>query len=95
MAVASNVAPGPLSRLFSLVADADKVREAHALYLHWLPLIEAVGGHRYVAGTKALLTHMGFVVGPPRPPRLPLPAAEDAAMKGLVERFGLAFDHAG
>lgn len=95
VAVASNVAPGPLSRLFSLVADEGKVREAHALYMDWLPVIEAVGGHRYVAATKALLTHMGLMVGPPRPPRLPLPAAEDAAMRALVARRGLAFPHAG
>jgi 4-hydroxy-tetrahydrodipicolinate synthase len=95
VAVASNVAPGPLSRLFSLVADEDRVREAHALYLEWLPVIEAVGGHRYVAATKALLTHMGLPVGPPRPPRLPLPAGDDAAVKALVARLGLAFSHAG
>ncbi|TNC06428.1 dihydrodipicolinate synthase family protein [Methylobacterium terricola] len=92
VAVASNVAPGPLARLFTLVADEEKLREARALSLHWLPLIEAVGGHRYVAGTKALLTHMGFRAGPPRPPRLPLPPAEDAAMRDLVARFGLRFD---
>lgn len=92
VAVASNVAPGPLARLFTLVADEDKVREARALSLHWLPLIEAVGGHRYVAGTKALLTHMGFRAGPPRPPRLPLPPSEDVAMRDLVTRLGLRFD---
>ncbi|UDL94734.1 dihydrodipicolinate synthase family protein [Lichenihabitans sp. PAMC28606] len=94
VAVASNVAPGPLARLFTLVADDNKVREAHALYLEWLPLIEAVGGHRYVAATKALLSHMGLPAGPPRPPRLPLPAAEDAALKVMVETLGLAFPHA-
>lgn len=91
VAVASNVAPRPLSRLFELVADEDDVREAHALYLKWLPVIEAVGGQRYVAGTKALLTHMGFGAGAPRPPRLPLPAEVDAAMRDIVDSFGLSF----
>lgn len=91
VAVASNVAPRPLSRLFELVADEDDVREAHALYLKWLPVIEAVGGQRYVAGTKALLTHMGFGAGAPRPPRLPLPADVDAAMRDIVDSFGLRF----
>lgn len=91
VAVASNVAPGPLATLFSLVADEDRVRDAHALYLRWLPVIEAVGGQRYVAASKALLRHMGLDVGLPRPPRMPLPAEVDAAMADLVNRFGLRF----
>ncbi len=91
VAVASNVAPGPLARLFSTVADDGRLRDARDLYLHWLPVIEAVGGQAYVAGTKALLTHMGFAAGLPRPPRLPLPPAADAAARALVERFGLSF----
>ncbi|GJD49612.1 4-hydroxy-tetrahydrodipicolinate synthase [Methylobacterium crusticola] len=91
VAVASNVAPGPMARIFELVADEGRFREARELYLAWLPVIEAVGGQRYVAGTKALLTHMGFGAGAPRPPRLPLPPAADAEMAALVARFGLAF----
>lgn len=91
VAVGSNVAPGPLARLFSLVADEGRIAEARALYLKYLPLIEAVGGQRYVAGTKALLTHMGFAAGHPRPPRLPLPAAIDAEMAAIVEALSLTF----
>ncbi len=90
VAVASNVAPRQMARIFELVKDENRVPEAHKLYLEWLPLIEAVGGHLYVGGTKALLGHMGFAVGGPRPPRLPLPAADDARMKALVDHFGLA-----
>ncbi|RYB06629.1 dihydrodipicolinate synthase family protein [Lichenibacterium ramalinae] len=91
VAVASNVAPGPLATLFSLVADEGRVKDAHALYLRWLPVIEAVGGQRYVAASKALLGHMGLDVGLPRPPRMPLPAEVDAAMAALVNGFGLRF----
>jgi len=91
VAVASNVAPGPMARLFELVADEGRIKEGHALYLHWLPVIEAVFGQRYVGGTKALLTHMGFAAGAPRPPRLPLPAEVDAEMRDVVARFGLRF----
>ncbi len=89
VAVASNVAPGPLSRLFTLVADEERITEGRALYLRHLPLIEFVGGHRYVAGTKALLAHMGRGVGGPRPPRLPLPAHEDAQALAIVRELGL------
>lgn len=95
VAVASNVAPGPMAKLFTMVADEGKVFEAREHYLHWLPVIEAVFGQYYVGGTKALLNHMGFGAGAPRPPRLPLPAEADARMKALVERFGLRFDPAG
>jgi 4-hydroxy-tetrahydrodipicolinate synthase len=95
VAVASNVAPGPMAKLFSMVADEGKVFEARAHYLHWLPVIEAVFGQYYVGGTKSLLNHMGFGAGHPRPPRLPLPEAKDRHMKALVDKFGLRFDLAG
>ena len=91
VAVASNVAPAAMSRIFTLAADEKKYDEARALYLEWLPIIQAVGGQAYVAGSKALLNHMGFAAGSPLPPRLPLPSDQDAAMKALVERFGLSF----
>lgn len=91
VAVASNVAPGPMARIFELAADEKKYDEARALYLEWLPIINAVGGQAYVAGTKSLLNHMGFAAGNPLPPRLPLPAERDAEMKALVERFNLRF----
>ena len=91
VAVASNVAPAPLSRLFTLVVDEKRIDEARDLYLHWLDLIEAVGGQRYVAASKALLTHMGFPAGLPRPPRLPVPAEVDAGLKAMVQRYGLGF----
>jgi 4-hydroxy-tetrahydrodipicolinate synthase len=90
VAVASNAAPGPLSRLFTLVADQDHVAEGRALYHQYLDLIRFVGGQAYVAGTKALLRHMGLPVGAPRPPRLPLPAAQDAVAQGLVQSLELA-----
>jgi 4-hydroxy-tetrahydrodipicolinate synthase len=91
VAVASNVAPGPMVRIFELVADEKNIDEARALYLKWLPVIQAVGGQAYVAGSKSLLNHMGFGAGQPRPPRLPLPAEQDAAMKKMVADFGLSF----
>ncbi|MBR1286679.1 dihydrodipicolinate synthase family protein [Bradyrhizobium sp. AUGA SZCCT0177] len=91
VAVASNVAPQAMARIFSLVADEGKINAARKLYLDYLPVIEFVGGQAYVAGTKALLGHMGFSVGVPRPPRLPLPAPQDAAARALVANFGLVW----
>jgi 4-hydroxy-tetrahydrodipicolinate synthase len=91
VAVASNVAPHAMARIFSLVADEGAIDTARKLYLDHLPLIEFVGGQAYVAGTKSLLSHMGFAAGMPRPPRLPLPAPQDAAARALVTKFGLAW----
>jgi 4-hydroxy-tetrahydrodipicolinate synthase len=91
VAVASNVVPSAMARIFSLVVDDGAIMDARELYLKYLPLIEFVGGQAYVAGTKALLGHMGLAVGNPRPPRLPLPAVQDAAALALVKRFGLAW----
>jgi 4-hydroxy-tetrahydrodipicolinate synthase len=38
---------------------------------------------------------MGLDVGAPLPPRLPLPAAENAAMKKIVDELGLALRRSG
>jgi 4-hydroxy-tetrahydrodipicolinate synthase len=85
-----------MARLFELVADEKQIDAGRDLYLHWLPIIEAVFGQRYVAGTKSLLNHMGFEAGPPLPPRLPLTPDDDAEMHRLVTQFALAFpDQAG
>ena len=94
VAVASNVVPAAMARIFSLVADDQAIAKARELYLQYLPVIEFVGGQAYVAGTKALLGHMGFAAGHPRPPRLPLPAAQDEVARSLVKSFGLTWPHA-
>jgi 4-hydroxy-tetrahydrodipicolinate synthase len=91
VAVASNVVPQAMARIFSLVADDGPIHAARKLYLDYLPVIEFVGGQAYVAGTKALLGHMGFSAGVPRPPRLPLPAPQDAAARELVAKFGMVW----
>jgi 4-hydroxy-tetrahydrodipicolinate synthase len=94
VAVASNVAPKAMARIFELAVDEAAIYAARELYLQQLPLIEFVGGQAYVAGTKALLKHMGFAAGPPRPPRLPLPPAQDEAARALVKAFGLVWQGA-
>ncbi len=44
VAVASNVAPSVMARIFTLAADEKRYDEARELYLKWLPIIQAVGG---------------------------------------------------
>jgi 4-hydroxy-tetrahydrodipicolinate synthase len=89
VAVCSNLIPGMSARLFELVADAKDVDTALALYKKMLPIVKWVGGHRYVAASKDALAMMGLPVGAPRPPRLPLPAADAAALRVELDRLGL------
>ena len=89
VAVCSNLIPGMSARLFELVADEKDVDQALALYKKMLPIVKWVGGHRYVAASKDALAMMGLPVGAPRPPRLPLPAADAAALRVELARLGL------
>lgn len=89
VAVCSNLLPAESAELFTLVADERNQPAALALYRRILPIVRWVGGHRYVSATKAALAMMGRPVGDPRPPRLPLPAAEREALRRDLLAFGL------
>lgn len=89
VAVCSNLLPRSSARLFELVADARDQSAALALYRKMLPIIRWVGGHRYVAASKAALGMMGLPVGVPRAPRLPLPQAQLAALRNDLEALEL------
>jgi 4-hydroxy-tetrahydrodipicolinate synthase len=89
VAVCSNLIPQMSARLFELVADHGDREQALALYRRMLPIVKAVGGHRYVAASKEGLALMGLPVGQPRAPRLPLPAADAAALRADLDRLGL------
>src|SRR5690606_10950651 len=75
VAVGSNIMPRELARLFDLSVAGD-IEGSRALYKQILPVIQLVGGHRYVSATKSALAMLGIPVGDPRPPRLPTPKAE-------------------
>ncbi len=89
VAVCSNLLPAESAKLFELVADAKDQPAALALYKRILPIVRWVGGHRYVAATKAGFAMMGRPVGPPRPPRLPLPAADVEALRNDLKALGV------
>jgi len=89
VAVCSNLIPRLSADLFTLVADRKDMDAALALYRRITPLLHWVGGPRYVAGTKAAFTMMGMPMGPPRPPRLPLPEADRPALRAVLAGLGL------
>jgi 4-hydroxy-tetrahydrodipicolinate synthase len=89
VAVCSNLIPHQSARLFEL-AVLERDRDAALdLYKKILPIIRWVGGHRYVAASKAGLGMMGLTVGAPRAPRLPLPRVDSDALRVDLEALGL------
>ena len=84
VAVGSNVMPGPFADLYTLTAEQQKIDEARELYRDILPVIRMVGGHRYVAASKAALKCLGMEVGDPRPPRLPATETESKSIRDTL-----------
>ncbi|NGQ97439.1 dihydrodipicolinate synthase family protein [Brevibacillus sp. SYP-B805] len=75
-----NALPKEGVELFNL-ARAGKVAEAMALYRRMLPLYRYDASPQLVQAIKYMLELAGFPVGPTRPPRLPLPQADYAAIR--------------
>lgn len=84
VAVCSNVAPRLSAAMFRAAAAGDRAT-ALPLYRRLAPLLPWVGGPRYVSGTKAAFRLMGMDMGPPRPPRLPLPEQDLPALAAVLQ----------
>jgi 4-hydroxy-tetrahydrodipicolinate synthase len=89
VSVGSNIMPAAFAELFTLTADAQDYDAARALYRKVLPVIRMVGGHHYVAASKAALGMMGRKVGAPRPPRLPSTPEYQAQIRQVLEDLDL------
>jgi len=79
-----NALPKEGVELFNL-ARQGKVQEATVLYRHLLPLFHFDASPQLVQSIKYMMELAGFSAGPTRPPRLPLPEAEYAAIKEAFE----------
>jgi 4-hydroxy-tetrahydrodipicolinate synthase len=95
VAVCSNLMPHESAQLFELAVIRSDRDAALQLYRKILPIVRWVGGHRYVAASKAGLGLMGLRVGQPRAPRLPLPPAEIDALRKDLGALGLIDSLAG
>jgi 4-hydroxy-tetrahydrodipicolinate synthase len=89
VAVCSNLAPRLSTEMFHAAAFERDMDKALGLYRRLVPLLPWVGGPRYVAGTKAGFRLMGMGMGNPRPPRLPLPAADMPKLAAVLQHMGL------
>ena len=87
VAVCSNVVPRLSADMFRAAAAGDR-ETALPLYRRLAPLLPWVGGPRYVSGTKAALRLIGRDMGPPRPPRLPLPETDLPALGAVLRSVG-------
>ena len=74
------VLPDQCVRLFELTA-AGRLDEARALQQELVPIARLLGSTYGVPGLKAALKLIGYDVGVPRPPLVPL---DDAAVSELV-----------
>jgi 4-hydroxy-tetrahydrodipicolinate synthase len=92
VAVCSNVIPRLSADMFDAALRGEQTA-ALALYRRIVPLLGWVGGPRYVAGTKAALEMIGQPMGPPRPPRLPLPAEQRSALAAVLRELGLSVEN--
>jgi len=88
VAVCSNVVPRLSRDMFAAAAFEANRDKALPLYRKLAPLLPWVGGPRYVSGTKAAFRLMGMEMGPPRPPRLPLPEADMPALARVLQDMG-------
>lgn len=93
VAVCSNLVPRLSRDMFAAVAFAADRDRALALYRRLAPLLPWVGGPRYVSGTKAGFRLMGMDMGPPRPPRLPLPEADVPQLRAVLQTMDVLPAH--
>lgn len=82
----ANALPEPCVRLFELVR-AGRHDEARALQRRLVPVSRLLGSRHGVPGLKAALNLLGYDVGAPRPPLLPLPDAIIPALREALAPF--------
>lgn len=89
VAVCSNVIPKLSAELFEAAVERNDPVEARLIHGRMVDLLWWVGGPRYVSGTKAALEMIGLPVGPPRPPRLPLPREMRPKLEAVLRALRL------
>ncbi len=82
----ANALPEPCVHLFELT-QAGRHEEAIALQRKLVPVARLLGATHGVAGLKAALNLLGYDVGFPRPPLVPLPDAIVATLRDALAQF--------
>jgi 4-hydroxy-2-oxoglutarate aldolase len=82
----ANVLPTPCMHLFELI-QAGRHDDAIALQRQLVPVARLLGETHGVPGLKAALNLLGYDVGVPRPPLLPLPEPVISALRDALAQF--------
>ena len=93
VSVCANIMPRESARMFELAVDEGDREGAWAVFRELVQVIDWLGDHLYAHGMKAAFQLLGRSMGPPRPPRLPLPPDKVEELKEVMDRLGL-FDRA-
>ncbi len=94
VSVCGNIVPRLSADVYTLTANRATADRGRDVYHRLLPLLEAISGDRYVGATKAAMDLVGVPVGPPRAPRLPLPAPQSNAMRQILSSLGVLAEEA-
>lgn len=89
VSVCGNIVPKLSSDLYRLVVTEGDISSGRELFHRLLPLLDAIAGDLYVAGTKEALDMLGFAVGPPRMPRRRVPSEHKVVISEVLQELGL------
>lgn len=84
----ANIAPEPLHRIWTLAQEGD-YRTARPLQLALIEANNAITTRFGIAGLKAAMDLVGLAGGAPRPPLLPLSAADLSSLRTSLMKAGL------
>ena len=88
VSVASNIAGPAIARMIAAYQN-NRTEEAAALHRKLLPLFQGLFMTSSPIPVKAALKMMGFPVGEPRLPLVPLDAEQEARLQQLLREYGL------
>jgi len=88
VSVASNIAGPAIARMIADYQN-NRTEEAAALHRKLLPLFQGLFMTSSPIPVKAALKMMGFPVGEPRLPLVPLEAEQEARLQQLLREYGL------
>ncbi|MSO54114.1 MAG: dihydrodipicolinate synthase family protein [Rhodospirillales bacterium] len=89
VSVCGNVAPALSAAAYRKTVTENDPEGGREIYNRLQPIMGQIDGDLYVSGTKAAMDLIGRSMGPPRMPRLPLPASKIPGLRSVLEDLGV------